>query len=546
MDRTEAPFDLPAPGDLVANKYRIVRAIGRGGMGVVFAARHELLDQTVALKVLLPDIAAYPDAVSRFLNEARASARIRSEHVATVMDVGLLDGGMAYIVMELLEGTDLEALLLSHGVLSVEEIARCMLEALEGVAHAHALGIVHRDLKPSNLFRAVRPDGSVSIKVLDFGISKAQRPENDAAATATHAMLGSPLFMSPEQVRSAKTVDARSDLWSLGVIMYRLVTGQPPFTGGNLGEVLAAILTEPHAPIARLRPGVPDAFSKIVDRCLERDRDRRYANAAELAIALEPFAGAPTDSVARICRVLGVRPQGPGPRSLVSTQLAPEGVDLVGAHRATPAIGGSTVLASQTVGLPEAPQPVGAQAPREATPETMLGPSAGPWSGTGDGKDASSRRWLRMTAVGVVLVVAGAGALTLAMRGPSPSSTQASAPAPAPTGLAEPAVRVAPAAVLAPAPTSVAPAAVLAPAPTSSSAETPAPSASFAPAVSHPPSLAAVPPSFATAPPSLAAAPPVRSSPAAAPAPPRPRAAASAASAPVRPPAVDNILLQRN
>ena len=446
--------------------------------------------------------------------------------------------------MELLEGTDLEALLLSHGVLSVEEIARCMLEALEGVAHAHALGIVHRDLKPSNLFRAVRPDGSVSIKVLDFGISKAQRPENDAAATATHAMLGSPLFMSPEQVRSAKTVDARSDLWSLGVIMYRLVTGQPPFTGGNLGEVLAAILTEPHAPIARLRPGVPDAFSKIVDRCLERDRDRRYANAAELAIALEPFAGAPTDSVARICRVLGVRPQGPAPRSLVSTQLAPEGVDLVGAHRATPAIGGSTVLASQTVGLPEAPRPVGAQAPREATPETMLGPSAGPWSGTGDGKDASSRRWLRMTAVGVVVVVAGAGALDAGHARFLPfldASLGTGAGADGPRGAGG--TRRARRGARARADVGRA-AAVLAP--TSSSAETPAPSASFAPAVSHPPSLAAVPPSFATAPPTLAAAPPVRSSPAAAPAPPRPRAAASAASAPVRPPAVDNILLQRN
>ena len=211
VDKTEAAFVLPAPGDLVAGKYRVVRAIGRGGMGVVFAATHELLHQTVALKVLSPDVAEHPEAVSRFLNEARASARIRSDHVATVMDVGLVDGGMAYIVMEFLEGGDLEALLLKNGVLPVEEVAQCMLETLEGVAHAHALGIVHRDLKPSNLFRAVRPDGSATIKVLDFGISKAPRAEDDGIATATHAMLGSPLFMSPEQVRSAKTVDSRSD-----------------------------------------------------------------------------------------------------------------------------------------------------------------------------------------------------------------------------------------------------------------------------------------------------------------------------------------------
>ena len=510
MPKTEATFDLPAPGDLVADKYRIVRAIGRGGMGVVFAATHELLHQTVALKLLLPDVAAYPDAVSRFLNEARAAARIRSEHVATVMDVGLLDGGMAYLVMELLEGDDLEALLLKNGVLPVEQVARCMLEALEGVAQAHALGIVHRDLKPSNLFRAVRPDGSVSIKVLDFGISKAPRPNDDGAATATHAMLGSPLFMSPEQVRSAKTVDPRSDSWSLGVIMYRLLTGQAPFTGGNLGEVLAAILTEPYKPIAEARPDVPDAFAMVVDRCLERDRDRRYANAAELAIALEPFAGARTDSVARICRVLGVSREAPAPRAMVSTPLPPEGM---------PAVGGLTLLAPQTIALPEAPRPASATAPREATAETLLGPSAGPWSGTGAGRGASSRRWPRMAAVGVALVLAGTGAVTLAMRRHSPSPSSMPASAPAATVLPGPTIRAAPAVVLAPEP----------PSPI---AEAPVASVSSSPAASRPPSAATPPP--------------VRSSPGGAPAQARPRASASAPSASVRPSPIDNILLQRN
>ncbi len=518
MPKTENALELPAPGDVVAGKYRIVRAIGRGGMGVVFAATHELLHQTVALKLLLPDVAAHPEAVSRFLNEARAAARIRSEHVATVMDVGLLDGGMAYLVMEYLEGGDLEALLLQNGTMSLEEVAHCMLETLEGVAQAHALGIVHRDLKPSNLFRAVRPDGSVSIKVLDFGISKAPRPEDDGTATATHAMLGSPLFMSPEQVRSAKTVDARSDLWSLGVIMYRLLTGQPPFTGSNMGEVLAAILTEPHKPIAELRPDVPHGFAKIVDRCLERDRDRRYANAAELAIALEPFAGAHTDSVTRICRVLGMRTQksdATEPGLVMSTQLAPE---------VTPAVAGSTVLAPQTVALPDTPWPASAQAPRVATPETMLGPSAGPWSATGNGKAASSRRRLRMAAVGAALVLAAAGAITLALRGHSPSSIPTSASAlattetlaPASTELVMPAVRVVPTEVLAPLPTA-------------QSAESPA-SASSSPAAPHAPSAAAVAP---IRPPPDASAPP------------RPHAPAGP-TASARPIAIDNILLQRN
>jgi serine/threonine-protein kinase len=513
VHKIEAMFALPEPGDLVADKYRIIRAIGRGGMGVVLAARHELLHQDVAIKVLLPEVAEHPEAVNRFLNEARASARIRSEHVASVMDVGLLDSGMAYMVMELLQGNDLEAVLLEGGLFSVEEVAARMLETLEGVAHAHALGIVHRDLKPSNLFLADRADGPASIKVLDFGISKAPRPEDDGTATSTHAMLGSPLFMSPEQVRSAKTVDARSDLWSLGVIMYQLLTGKAPFMGNNLGEVLAAILTDPYVRVAELRPEVPGDFAKIVDRCLERDRDLRYANAAELAIALEPFAGVPTDSVVRICRVLGVRRDAPVvPRSIVTTQAAPEW---------TPPIAGSTMLAPEV--LPQAPPPAVARAVPEATVEKLLGPSAGPWSGTGEAHATSARRWQRMAAVGVILLAAGVGVVTWAMRSPPSSSIPmaASAPATVPTIAA---------ADLA-SPTPVVPPEVLAPVPASSSAEAPVASASSSRAASHPPVAAPAP----SARPSLASP----STPL------RPHAAA-APSAPARPPAVDNILLQRN
>jgi serine/threonine-protein kinase len=524
VHKIEAMFALPEPGDLVADKYRIVRAIGRGGMGVVLAARHELLHQDVAIKVLLPEVAEHPEAVSRFLNEARASARIRSEHVAAVMDVGLLDSGMAYMVMELLQGNDLEAVLLEGGLFSVEEVAGRMLEALEGVAHAHALGIVHRDLKPSNLFLANRSDGPASIKVLDFGISKAPRPEDDGTATSTHAMLGSPLFMSPEQVRSAKTVDARSDLWSLGVIMYQLLTGKAPFTGNTLGEVLAAILTEPYVRVAEVRPEVPGAFGAIVDRCLERDRDLRYANAAELAIALEPFAGVPTDSVARICRVLGVRRDAPvAPRSIVTTQAVPEW---------TPPTAGSTMLAPEV--LPQAPSPAVAQAVAqvapEATVEKLLGPSAGPWSGTREAHATSARRWQRMAALGVTLLAAGAGAVTWAMRSHSPSSTPtaASAPATVPSIAAADRVSSTPVVPVVPAVTPE----VLAPVPASPGAEAPAASASSSRTASHPP-VAALAPSVR---PSLASA---------STAPLRPHAAA-APGASARPPAVDNILLQRN
>jgi serine/threonine-protein kinase len=432
-----SPSYLPEPGDLLAQKYRVLRTIGRGGMGIVFAATHELLHQTVAIKLLVPELAAHPDAIGRFLNEARASARIRSEHVATVMDVGTLEGGAAYMVMEFLEGSDLEALLAADGVMSVEKVTQCMLQALEGIAHAHALGIIHRDLKPSNLFLSVRPDGALSIKVLDFGISKAPRKDDDGAATHTHEMLGSPLFMSPEQVRSAKTVDARSDLWSLGVIMYRLLTGTTPFVGDNFGEVLAAILVQPYVAVAEVRPGVPAGFSEVIDRCLERDRDRRYANAAELAMALEPFAGGHTDSVARVCRVLGVRREAPSATSGA-------GASQPGAAKAWVApAGGSTVMAP--VAAPEAPPPTAPASPRAdaaqpvAATDPSLGPSAGPWSGTGPHKAPVARRSRRavLAAGGIALAAVVSAAIALRPHSNAPPSASVSAPLEAPPVPAE-------------------------------------------------------------------------------------------------------------
>jgi serine/threonine-protein kinase len=503
---------LPAPGDLLAQKYRVVRSIGRGGMGIVFAATHELLHQTVAIKLLLPELAAHPDAIGRFLNEARASARIHSEHVATVMDVGTLESGAAYMVMEFLEGSDLEAILAADGVMSVEKVTQCMLQALEGIAHAHALGIIHRDLKPSNLFLAARPDGSLSIKVLDFGISKAPRRDDDGAATRTHEMLGSPLFMSPEQVRSAKTVDARSDLWSLGVIMYRLLTGTTPFIGDNFGEVLAAILVQPYTPVTKARPDVPAAFSDVVDRCLERDRDRRYANAAELAMALEPFAGGHGDSVARVCRVLGVRRDGRSAGPAVSdagmTMIAP--------------VGSSTVMAPVAPTGPAAPMTPAAADGAEAVAavDPKLGPSAGPWSGSGPVKVAPPRppRWPVLAAGG--FAVAAAVSIALALRS-HPRASPAVAPPPPPlasidvprTAAPEP-VAEAPSSTSKPdAPT---PREVLAPLPVTASTS----------------SVASRPPAASTVPPHPA--------PSAAPAHDR-RAAPSA-----RPQPIDSILLQRN
>lgn len=201
---------LPVPGQVVGGKYRIERLLGAGAMGAVFAARHELLQQTVALKVMLPKIAASKPAAARFLNEARAAARIEGEHVARVLDVGHLENDVPFIALELLEGADLARVLAERGCFSQGDALLYVLQALEAVAQAHALGIVHRDLKPANLFLAQRRDGTQIVKVLDFGISKALNVQGEASPsvlTQSSSMLGSPLYMSPEQVRSSRDVE---------------------------------------------------------------------------------------------------------------------------------------------------------------------------------------------------------------------------------------------------------------------------------------------------------------------------------------------------
>jgi serine/threonine protein kinase/tetratricopeptide (TPR) repeat protein len=280
---------LPQPGDFVLGKYRIERVIGRGGMGVVYLALHEALHQRVALKVLAPAAAKHHASATRFINEARAAARIRGDHVASVMDVGQLENGIPYMVLEYLEGSDLSKVLHERGPLPIVEAVDYIVQALSAIAHAHAAGVVHRDLKPGNLFLAERTDGGLTIKVLDFGISKL---DGEAATEITHtsAVLGSPGYMSPEQVRSSRSVDGRADIWSLGVILYRLLAAQGPFRGEAMSEVLAAVLEQAPPPLREARPDVPEDLERVIMKCLEKDRDARWATAGELATALAPFA----------------------------------------------------------------------------------------------------------------------------------------------------------------------------------------------------------------------------------------------------------------
>ena len=315
--------DIAPPGTILAGKYKVERTLGEGGMGVVVAAMHEILGQRVAVKFLRPHLCSDQGIVSRFVREARMASRVQSEHVARVIDVGNLENGSPYMVMEYLEGQDLGEVLRDQGAMPMPLVLDYVLQASEAIAEAHKIGIVHRDLKPSNFFLTQRADGSPLIKVLDFGISKftetAMAPMDAAALTQTQNILGSPLYMSPEQLRSAKNVDARADVWALGVILYEMMAGKPPFMGESVSHLLTVIVADPHEPLVIAAPSVPQAVSDIVDRCLTKNRDQRIATVAQLARDLLPYAPRHARlSVERIARLAGAEAP---PESLAQTRI---------------------------------------------------------------------------------------------------------------------------------------------------------------------------------------------------------------------------------
>ncbi len=276
-------------GDILHGKYRVDRVLGAGGMGVVVAATHLQLDDKVAIKFLLPDAAKSADVVSRFEREGRAAAKIKSEHVARVIDVGKLENGAPFMVMEFLNGKDLADTIEHQGALPWPAAVEYVLQACEALAEAHAAGIVHRDLKPANLFLIQRADGSPCIKVLDFGISKMVGSLSMPGMTKTTAVMGSPLYMSPEQMKSSKDVDHRTDIWSLGSILYELLSGNPPFIADTMPQLCLMILQEPPAPLSQVRHDVPPQLEAVIRKCQEKDPNHRYQNVAELSAALAQF-----------------------------------------------------------------------------------------------------------------------------------------------------------------------------------------------------------------------------------------------------------------
>ncbi|WP_437480150.1 protein kinase [Sorangium sp. So ce1014] len=284
---TKAPV---RPGDLLAGKYRVERLLGAGAMGVVIAAVHVELGQRVAVKFMRSAHHVTADARERFLREARAAVRLRSQHVARVFDVGALEGGAPYIVMEFLEGRDLAALLVESGSLSLDDAVEYVLQTCEAVGEAHAAGIVHRDLKPANLFVTQDVSGSPCIKVLDFGISKISGA--DLALTDDDQQLGSPYYMSPEQMSSPKDVDARTDLWALGVLLYELIAGQTPFHAETMAEFYGRMLAAQPTPLRERRSDVPPELDAVILRCLAHDREQRWNDVAAFAGALAPHAPA--------------------------------------------------------------------------------------------------------------------------------------------------------------------------------------------------------------------------------------------------------------
>jgi serine/threonine-protein kinase len=517
MSEPNQPECPVSEGDILAGKYRVEKILGVGGMGVVVAAMHTELEERVALKFLLPSAAQNPAVVARFQREAKAAAKIKSQHVARVTDWGKLESGTPYIVMEYLEGIDLADMIDRDKRLPYGVAVDYVLQACEAIAEAHAAGFVHRDLKPANLYLADQSDGTAIVKVLDFGISKAVIAEDTAATkpgslTRTTDIFGSPMYMSPEQLKSAKDVDVRADIWALGVILYELIVGRSPFDRPTVAETFGAILYEKPEPLRNAVPELPEALEQVVFRCLEKDVRARVSNVAELVKGIFPFAAnatrASVERTSRVLRKAGVAvdsvPPGAGEEAPLS---------LIVRSVSSPAI--PVAPDSSPAALPEKPAHARTSTPVGAQTRTA-------WD-TGAQQAPRQRASMRAAMItGALVVVLGSGGLYAFQRWGRPSSANAGARV---TATAEPApiIKPAPTAAQLPVAPSTPPAPATppappeppqpveppAPAPTSAEPERHAKVAGHVAASRAPAHAPAAPaPPAAAAPPSVAPAPP--------------------------------------
>ncbi|MES1172179.1 MAG: serine/threonine-protein kinase [Bacteroidota bacterium] len=397
---------LPVPeGTLLGGKYQVGRLLGRGGMGVVMAARHVLLDTDVALKFLLVDT-VQPDVAARFSREARAAAKIQSEHVARVLDVDALPDGTPFMVMEYLAGDDLSRVLL-RGALPVADAVDYILQACEAIAEAHALGIVHRDLKPANLFLTRRALGPPVVKVLDFGISRGGAQAGAMTLTGV-GVLGSPPYMSPEQWASSRSVDARSDVWSLGVVLYEMLTARRPFDGDSLPVIFVAI-TQGVAP--PLPDHVPAALGAAIRRCLEKEPGARFADVAALSAAIGPFGS-------------------PASRPLLQRIAHVTSGNQVAMAETAAAVGGVARVATRVF---DAPPPAPERAvPATAAPARERAPAPAPARTRGPVRGNSKVVLIALSVAAVVVAAVVTWRLTSTRPTHAESATLSSPPKPAP------------------------------------------------------------------------------------------------------------------
>jgi serine/threonine-protein kinase len=417
------------PGQILAGKYSVERVLGTGAMGMVLAATHLALGTRVAIKIMLGGGKQGAEHTARFLREARVAAALRSQHAGKVLDVGMTEAGAPYIVMEFLDGEDLTSALARRGPLSMADAIDYILQACEAIAEAHGLGIIHRDIKPANLFLTTGVDGAPCVKVVDFGIAK--QTDDQAALTQTGAAMGSPLYMSPEQMRGARDVDARADVWALGVTLYQLLANAVPFQAETLVAVVSMVNLDPPTPLRQHRPDLPPGLGAVIEQCLEKDRTRRFPDVATLAAALAPFATA--RAAGYVERVASVQ------------------------HSAVMPSRPTTELPRPPETAPQEPSAAMALAGKSMAMTTPLG---------GGPRRASTGLVIGATLAGLI-AVAGGFALYVSARSSAPASATQPAPSDTPTAI--------------PSPTTIAPA-------LPASNETTAPSVTAAPAPSAIPS----------------------------------------------------------